>query len=197
MDFVESLQPKERAILVGHSMGGLGLSIAMEKFPNKVSAAVFVTAHMPGPHLRDYNKREYTKSGFFYGFRIYIYDQGPNNPPTAVKFGPNMLASKLYQLSPPKDLALAISLLRPYPIFNDEELVLEQTKLSKGKYGSVRRVFIICDQDHAIDEGLQRYMIEQNPPNEVKVINGTDHMVMFTRPLKLFSFLGEIAEKYY
>ena len=94
-------------------------------------------------------------------------------------------------------MVLALSSLRPAPLFNDEELVLKQTKLTKGKYGSVRRVFIVCDQDLAIDESLQRWMIERNPPNEVKVINGTNHMVLFTRPIKLFSYLGEIAEKYY
>ena len=32
----------------------------------------------------------------------YIYDNGPNNLPTAELFGPNFLASKLYQLSPPE-----------------------------------------------------------------------------------------------
>lgn len=32
----------------------------------------------------------------------YIYGQGPNKPPTALKFGPKLLASKLYQLSPTK-----------------------------------------------------------------------------------------------
>ena len=38
-------------ILAGHSWGGLSLSAAMEKFPEKIAAGVFATAGMPGPDL--------------------------------------------------------------------------------------------------------------------------------------------------
>ena len=93
-------------------------------------------------------------------------------------------------------MVLALTLLRPYVSFNNKELVTKQVKLTKERYGSIPRVFIVCDQDHAIQESFQRWMIERNPPHEVKVINGTDHMVMFSKPLELFSYLGEIADKY-
>lgn len=86
--------------------------------------------------------------------------------------------------------------MRDFPLFNNKELVTKQVKLTKERYGSVPRVFIVCDQDYIIEESFQRWMIERNPPHEVKVVNGTDHMVMFSKPLKLFSYLGEIAEKY-
>lgn len=49
MEFMASLPAEERVILVGHSLGGLCLSAAMERFPEKVSVAVFATALMPGP----------------------------------------------------------------------------------------------------------------------------------------------------
>jgi alpha-beta hydrolase superfamily lysophospholipase len=49
--FLGSLPPKERVILVGHSMGGAVISIAMERFPDKIAAAVYATALMPGPAL--------------------------------------------------------------------------------------------------------------------------------------------------
>jgi alpha-beta hydrolase superfamily lysophospholipase len=43
----------ERLVLVGHSHGGLSLALAMERFPRKVAAAVFVAAAMPcvGKHM--------------------------------------------------------------------------------------------------------------------------------------------------
>jgi alpha-beta hydrolase superfamily lysophospholipase len=50
-DFMVALPPHERVILVGHSLGGLAISQAMERFPSKISVAVFVTASMPGPNL--------------------------------------------------------------------------------------------------------------------------------------------------
>ncbi|KAK9948784.1 hypothetical protein M0R45_004346 [Rubus argutus] len=89
-----------------------------------------------------------------------------------------------------EDLTLALSLVRFSPLFNEE------IKLTEKKYGLVLRVFIVCDQDLGIKEDLQMWMIRKNPPNEVKVINGSDHMVMFSRPLELFSNLLKVAEKY-
>ncbi|CAL5400140.1 unnamed protein product [Camellia sinensis] len=37
----------EKVVLVGHSYGGLGISLAMERFPEKISVGVFITAYMP------------------------------------------------------------------------------------------------------------------------------------------------------
>ncbi|PON54026.1 LOW QUALITY PROTEIN: Alpha/Beta hydrolase fold containing protein [Parasponia andersonii] len=143
----------------------------MEKFPHKISAAVFVTAFMPSPYLKYNTKLEELtqRQGSFMDSQCF-YDEGPENPPTTLSLGPNFLATRL-----------------------NEELVTQQVKLTKKRYGSS---FIACDQDNSLEESLQMWMIEMNPPHEVKDINGTDHMVMFTKPLKLFSYLGEIAKKY-
>lgn len=45
--------PGERLVLVGHSHGGLSVALAMERFPDKVAAAVFLAACMPaaGKHM--------------------------------------------------------------------------------------------------------------------------------------------------
>ncbi|XP_062102158.1 methyl jasmonate esterase 1-like [Humulus lupulus] len=198
MNFMASLPATaaNKVVLVGHSLGGLIISLAMESFPHKISAAVFVTAAMPGPTLNYLNiSQEMTRTTGSLMDSKSIFENGPNNPPTALSFGPNFMATKIYQLSPPQDLVLALSLVRVFPLFN-EELVKQQVKFTKERYGSVNRVFIVCDQDLTAVESFQRWMIERNPPHELKIINGTDHMVMITRPLKLFTHLGEIAEKY-
>ena len=46
-----SLPPKERVILVSHSMTGATIAVFMEKFPEKIAAAVYVNAFMSGPSL--------------------------------------------------------------------------------------------------------------------------------------------------
>jgi pimeloyl-ACP methyl ester carboxylesterase len=51
MTFMESLPPNEKVILVGHSLGGVSTSVAMEKFPHKISVAVFVTAYVLSQNL--------------------------------------------------------------------------------------------------------------------------------------------------
>lgn len=51
MLFMDSLPPQHTVILVGHSLGGVAISVAMERFPHKVSLAVFVTSVMPSQDL--------------------------------------------------------------------------------------------------------------------------------------------------
>jgi pimeloyl-ACP methyl ester carboxylesterase len=51
IEFLRSLPQEQRVILVGHSLGGMCISVAMELFPNKIAAAVFVAAFMPSPDL--------------------------------------------------------------------------------------------------------------------------------------------------
>lgn len=186
-----SLPPNEKVVLVGHSLGGAVISIFMERFPQKIAAAVFVTAVMYGPTLNFSAAYAEVTKGFDFMDSQYIYDNGTNNSATSFLFGPKVMATSLYQLSPPQDLNLALSLVRPFPIYNYDVI-----KLTKEKYGSVRRVFIVADQDHAIALDAQNYMIKYNPPNEVKVIKGSDHMVMFSKPVELFYHLQSIAEKY-
>ena len=51
MTFMASLPPEEKVILVGHSLGGLSASIAMENYPEKISVAVFITATVVSQNL--------------------------------------------------------------------------------------------------------------------------------------------------
>jgi pimeloyl-ACP methyl ester carboxylesterase len=47
MEFMAKLLENEKVVLVRHSLGGLNLAFAMEKFPEKVSLAVFLTTILP------------------------------------------------------------------------------------------------------------------------------------------------------
>ena len=47
LDALRALPEGEKAVLVGHSFGGMSVALAAEEFPEKVAAAVFVTAFMP------------------------------------------------------------------------------------------------------------------------------------------------------
>ncbi|KAH1072886.1 hypothetical protein J1N35_025214 [Gossypium stocksii] len=198
MNFMASVQPEEKVILVGHSLGGYSISAAMERFPEKVAVAVFATAFMPGPNLpyltisQQLNERlgpDKTMDSQF------LFHNGLDKPPTSALLGPNFLASKLYQLSPPEDLTLALTLVRHVGVFNDEESI-KAVAVTKEKYGTVPRVYVVCGKDNVIKEDFQRWMIENNPSDEVKSISDSDHMVMFSKPNQLCSCLEEIAEKY-
>lgn len=47
MELMAAIPADEKVILVGHSYGGYSLALAMEKYPEKISVAIFVAALMP------------------------------------------------------------------------------------------------------------------------------------------------------
>ncbi|KAL5061512.1 hypothetical protein RYX36_023249 [Vicia faba] len=202
MKFMESLPSDEKVILVGHSFGGIYISMAMERFPHKISVAVFVTAFVLTENLthpdiiQEFRRRRDGEENWSMDSKNFFFD-GPNNPPTALLFGPKFMESKMYQLSPPEDLTLALSLVRPFPLFRDKELFLKEMKVSMEKNGRVPKIFIICKGDNMIKEESQRWIIEKSGPFvEVNEINDSDHMVMFSKPKELTSLLQQFADKY-
>ncbi|GLJ06212.1 hypothetical protein SUGI_0033500 [Cryptomeria japonica] len=148
-DFFTALPSQDKVIMVGHSAGGFNLSFTMEHFPDKIAAAVFVTAFMPlsGTTLSD------------------------------------MISEK----SPSRDLMLLDSLEKKFPLW--EEPVLYTAK----NYGSVRRIYVVAKEDKLFVEAFQRKMIAENPPQMVYEIEGSDHTVVFSKPLRLAEVLIGIA----
>jgi pimeloyl-ACP methyl ester carboxylesterase len=74
-DFLASLPQEERVILVGHSYGGMGISLAMESFPDKISVAVYVTAFMPNIIFPPATLlQEVIKEDFFFFFFFGLLD---------------------------------------------------------------------------------------------------------------------------
>ncbi|KAG5241361.1 Chain family protein [Salix suchowensis] len=197
LDFLASLQPKEKVILVGHSLGGINLALAAEKFPNRIAVAVFLTAFMPDTThkpsfvMDQYNERTPVEAWLDTQFLPYSSSQ---RHLTAMLFGPKFLSLKLYQLSPPEDLEQARTLIRPGSLFL-YDLSMADNFSAKG-YGSVKRVYVICDEDLAIPLEFQRWMIENSGADEVMEIKGADHMVMFSKPRELSQCLSEIAKKH-
>nr|QED20597.1 esterase 2 [Tabernanthe iboga] len=193
--YMAALAADYTVILVGHSYGGYAVSSAMERFPSKIALAVFVTAAMVGPDLNVAQLQEKISSlvgpDYAEDSISTIYPDG--NIDDLV--GPEFIVHKMYNLSSLEDYTLAILLKRVTRIFYDEKSRL-QLFVSKKRYGSVPRAFFIATEDKACPVELQRWLIETNPPNEVREIRGADHMVMFSKPLELCHNLLEVAMKY-
>nr|GEX18977.1 salicylic acid-binding protein 2-like [Tanacetum cinerariifolium] len=88
----------EKVVLVGYSLGGMSISLAMEKTSEKISLAVFLSAFMP-----DYvHKPSFVLNKPVLPAESYLDTQfspyGENDAETSILFGPKILASNLYQV---------------------------------------------------------------------------------------------------
>ncbi|KAG6481069.1 hypothetical protein ZIOFF_057665 [Zingiber officinale] len=197
LDFLESLPSGERAVLVGHSLGGINISFAMDKFPAKVAVGVFITAFMPDsdhpPVFIVFKHNLDDPSNPFWLDTQFGSVRNEENGPVSMLFGPNMMAN-FYDHSPVQDLTLAMTLLRPISMFADE--LLASPPLSKSGYASTAKVYIKCEKDIGLLATYQQWMIENNPVNEVKVIEEADHMPMLSTPEELSRIISEIVKTY-
>ncbi|KAG6583867.1 Salicylic acid-binding protein 2, partial [Cucurbita argyrosperma subsp. sororia] len=189
-EFLAGLPSGERVVLVGHSFGGLGVAVALEEFPEKISVGVFVAASMAGPNLSVSTVHAEERSPPLDSHNV--YENGEDKPPTSYILGPLKLAKHLYSLSPPEDLSLAITLVRPFPLLkiNDSEF-----KFTEERYGSVKRAYVITERDLMATMNFQLWMIENNPPDIVVEIKGSDHMVMVSKSVELAYQLQRIAQQ--
>ncbi|PIA52366.1 hypothetical protein AQUCO_01000317v1 [Aquilegia coerulea] len=197
LDFMEMIPTNERVILVGSSLGGLSLAYAMEKFAEKVSVAIFLTAFMPDTsHPPSYVMDKYSELSPKEKFldTKFSIQECAGKPKTTMHFGPEFTASMVYQLSPPEDISLVRTLVRVGSMFRED--LSTAANFSEEGYGSVNRAYIVCQDDKTITEDFQRWMIENNPVKEVKEILGADHAAMISKPQEVCNVLLDIANNY-
>ncbi|CAN1288720.1 Methyl jasmonate esterase 1 [Linum perenne] len=195
ISFLESVP--EKVVIVAHSLGGYSASIAMERFPEKVSLGVFVTASMLGP--------EFTYE--MVADKVLCVDCRASIESVCVcmacmgfvlmndMLGPVYMETKNYRNSPREDLELGLVCVRPTPVF-DQEQAAKDTRVTKERYGTIPRVFVLCDADHPHKGPFQWWQVKNNPPNEYVEIEGSDHMVMFSKPGPLSEYLIKVGQKY-
>lgn len=92
-----------------------------------------------------------------------------------------------------QDITLAKSLMRVGSVFLED--LRAQIPLSKDRYGSVHKVYIVSKQDRALPEEFQRWMVMNNPVDEVKEIDDADHMAMLSAPDDVVQCILSIADQ--
>ncbi|KAF3438893.1 hypothetical protein FNV43_RR17168 [Rhamnella rubrinervis] len=202
IQFMASIPQDERVVLVGHSYAGICISLAMETFPHKVSVAVFISAYLPhhgsppGALIQEYFQRTPVESLLDCQ---YTFGQSPDDDQyrqpilTSAIFGPEYLKAKVYRNCQAEDLELAKMLIRPTGLFVEE--LSRDCVLTEATYGSVNRVYIVCEEDEVMEETFQRWMIKNSPTQQVISIKQAGHMVMLSKPLELFHSLLKMVGK--
>lgn len=85
-------------------------------------------------------------------------------------------------------------MIRPGSLFLKD--LADAKQFTEGGYGSVKRVYVVCDEDKAIEKGFQQWMIDNYHVDEVKELKGVDHMAMLCDPKQLSVCLIDISQKY-
>uniref|UniRef100_A0A1J3I8M2 Methylesterase 1 n=2 Tax=Noccaea caerulescens TaxID=107243 RepID=A0A1J3I8M2_NOCCA len=194
LKLLSSLPSDEKVVLVGQSTGGLSLAIAMDKFPDKISVAVFATAFMPDTK----NSPAFVVDKFFreappeawMGTEFVPYGEDG----VSMSFSPEFVKKAVYTSSPKEDIELVLLLKRPGSLFINE--LSKREKFSEKGYGSVPRAFIVSKDDKALTEEYQRWMIDNYPADYVTEMEGTDHIPMISNPQLLSQRLLEIGKKF-
>ncbi|KAG9133517.1 hypothetical protein Leryth_019433 [Lithospermum erythrorhizon] len=167
----------ERYNTFGHSLGGMNIALAMEKYPHKVSidilcVSAFIDTTFHAPSMLGLGDTKFFSVGSL-----------GREPLAVMSFGPKALENALYQLCPPEDLVLAKMLVRPGSLFLED--LSMANKFSKEGFGSVKRVYVIDNKDRAIPEEFQRWLVANMGVIDFKEIKEADHMSMLSRPQEL------------
>ncbi|KAI3778066.1 hypothetical protein L2E82_07064 [Cichorium intybus] len=191
LHFLSSLPPHQKVILVGHSAGGLSVTQATRKFPNKISLAVYVAATMlKNGLLTEQDIKDGVPDLSEYGDAFDLeFGLGVNQPPTTATIKKELQRKILYHMSPPEDYTLASMLLRPGPIY--ALLNAQFPEISEG-VEKVPRVYIKTMYDRVVKPEQQDSMISKWPPSHVYSLE-SDHSPNFSSPFALFGLLVKVA----
>lgn len=82
-------------------------------------------------------------------------------------------------------------LVRPSSLFVED--MSKKAAFTEDRYGSVKKVYIVCVKDQAMPVDFQRWQIEIVGVNKVKEIESAGHMAMLSNPQQVFQALLDIA----
>ncbi|KAL5220408.1 hypothetical protein ABZP36_025121 [Zizania latifolia] len=193
IDYLNKLPENEKVILVGHSCGGASVSYALQRYPQKISKAVFLTATMvkDGQRPFDVFSEELASADVFLQESHFLqYGNGKDKPPTGLMFDKQQIKGLYFNQSPSKDTALAAVSMRPIPLAP----IMEKLSLTPEKYGTVCRYFIQTLDDRMLSPDVQEKLVRENPPDGIFKIKGGDHCPFFSKPQSLNKILLEIAQ---
>jgi pimeloyl-ACP methyl ester carboxylesterase len=181
----EALADGPPAVLVGHSMGGMVITQAAARCPERIDRLVYVAAFLPadGESLIDLTQRpEAADDAVQAGL---VVDGDPpvaTMPPEAARVG-------LMNCCDDEQAAWAQSLRGRQPV---APFTHPASLNSSATFANLPRAYVMCLQDRAIKPALQRLMLERAGCDPVIEID-TDHSVWASRPEELTAALNRLA----
>jgi pimeloyl-ACP methyl ester carboxylesterase len=174
----------EPVVLVGHSLGGVSVSAAAERIPDRIRLLVYLSAFLP----RDGDSVN----------AIYESPDWPQETPApppirsadglSISHTPEGARQRFFQDCSDDDVAYAVARLKPQP------LVMRTTsvRISPERFGRVPRAYIHCLDDNAAPLARQRKMVALSPCRHVAELP-TGHSPFFAAPDVLAGTLSDMA----
>jgi len=159
----------EPAILVGHSRGGIVISQAAERRPEKVKTLVYVTAFL----LRDGESLLQVMQAD--GTSLVLPNLLMSGDQTSVTVRQEAIRDLFYGECADEDVALARLLLTPEPVAP----IATPIRITSANFDRLPRVYIECRRDKALPPAMQVRMYTALPCEKVVSID-TDHSPFFS-----------------
>ncbi len=170
----------ESTILVGHSLGGLSITAAADRAPEKVASLVYLCAWvpLPGVALTDYRAKGATPA---------LRTASTVDPATGCAVFDRQAARDLfYHDCTPADQTFALDRLTPQP------LSIHRTPITPIN-PQPKRHYIRCLQDRAIDPAYQTRVSRDWPAGHTHDLD-TGHSPFLAAPDRLVAILTDIAK---
>lgn len=200
LDFFETLpqNPEEKVVLVGHSMAGFALAQIMEKFPHKISLAVFISAVLSGSgvSLNDdtplFGIMTSQEAPSTHAIQ-FNFGNGVEKPPTSFYYPASKLKHIFFNDFDSEDMVvLASKLCRPYPM----QMLSTSFTYTKERYGQVPSVYIKYLNDHTFTPPAQEYVSSKYGPFEEVIEFEGGHFNFLKRPDEFIQLLESLAKKH-
>jgi pimeloyl-ACP methyl ester carboxylesterase len=174
----------EPCVLVAHSRGGVVASVAAEARPEKVAAIVYVAAYLVPPNERVLDWAITDKETLVRANLDVHQDEGWD------MLRAEAFREALYHDCSDEDVALCHSLLAPEPLGP----TLTPAPISEGRWGKIRRSYIMLTEDRAVGPALQRRMLARTPCARTIEI-AASHSAYFSKPDELTDAILRCADQ--
>jgi pimeloyl-ACP methyl ester carboxylesterase len=172
----------EPVVLVGHSMGGIAITEAAERRPEKVRVLAYVSAFL----LRDGETLVQIASGDREA--LVMPNLVVSEDQASATLRPEAVRDAFYGNCAPEDAAHAQSRLVPQALGPFQTPV----RTTPGNWGRIPRVYIGCARDRAITPPVQQKMCAALPCRKVVALD-TDHSPFYSAPRELADHLLALA----